>query len=239
MTVRIALLLALVLGVGSCQNPLAGRSEKKARTNAPDLVLSQTREDTLHCAKGRCTQFYRLVVDKKKRISVRADAPSDPRLPDFSLVLEDRDGHVVADDRKANQRPRRVIETLDPGLYYVRIVGHDKKDDQLSYKIVAKQVYKRRSAPRAPRKRAPPPPPTFFESEVLEVERAGGEPVAVLIEAGTAQGMVPGQTGELIEGDVVIGKLEIVDVYAEGSRARILGGLTAPITLDTRARLQK
>ena len=45
--------------------------------------------------------------------------------------------------------------------------------------------------------------------------------------------------GELIEGGQVIGKLEVVAVYAGGSRARILGGLVAPITHDTEARIRK
>jgi hypothetical protein len=46
-------------------------------------------------------------------------------------------------------------------------------------------------------------------------------------------------SGELVRDGRVIGKLEVVDVYAAGSRAKILGGLSAPITLDTSARLKK
>jgi hypothetical protein len=74
---------------------------------------------------------------------------------------------------------------------------------------------------------------------VIEVERAGGEPIAILLEAGTSQGVKPGQSGELIESGQVIGRIEVVDVYSAGSRARIVGGLSSPITLDTRARLAK
>ena len=151
--------------------------------------------------------------------------------------------------RKADQRPRRVRETLDPGLYFVRVVGRGKNDDRLSYKIVVKrETSRRRPAPavKKPKPRPAPSPPPAAEpaaepvmSDVLEVERQGRVPVAVLIEAGAEEGIRPGLAGELVEGDQVIGKLEVVDVYPEGSRARIVGGLAASITLDTRARVQK
>lgn len=235
----VVLLLVVATGLPGC----ASRREAKARANAPDLVVAQPREDLLHCSKGQCANLYRLVVETKRRVRVQADAPADPRLPDFSLVLEDRNGNVVADDRKANQRPRRITETLEPGLYFVRILGQGKNQDRLSYKLVANQVSSRPARrPRTAAPRAAPriaPAPVFVDSDVLEVERAGGEPIAVLIEAGTSQGMAPGLAGELVDGGEVIGKLEIVDVYAEGSRARIVGGLKAPITLDTRARVAK
>lgn len=238
---------SLALGV-LVLSPACASKDARMRKEASDLVSGQWREDALHCDRGRCAILYRVVLERSSTIVVEADAPADPLLPDFYLVLEDPEGRAIGDDREAQKRPRRFVRTLEPGLYFVRVAAQTKDDDQLSFKVryrpeVEKRVRSkpRPSKPTAPKPTAPAPPPspTYMESEVLEVERDGGEPVAILLEAGTSQGVKPGQAGELIESGQVIGRIEIVDVYAAGSRARIVGGLRSPITLDTRARLQK
>lgn len=243
MTVRA--LLALVLLVPGCAS-----RDARLREDASDLMSGQWREDSLHCDRDRCVILYRMVVEKPTTVVVEAVAPADPLLPDFFLAVEDPEGRVIGDDRAAQKRPRRIVRRLDPGLYFVRVAAATEKDDQLSFKLrfrpeVAKVVQPKRSAPKSsapkstPRPPPAPPPPVYLESEVLEVERDGGEPVAILLEAGTSQGVKPGQSGELIEAGEVIGRIEIVDVYSAGSRARIVGGLRSPITLDTRARLAR
>ncbi len=82
-----------------------------------------------------------------------------------------------------------------------------------------------------------PPSPTYIESDLLEIERTGGKPVAVLLEAGASEGLRRGMVGELVDRGQVIGRLEIIAVYDEGSRARIVGDLSMPITFDTAARI--
>lgn len=242
------LLLALALGAEGCAN----RREAKAREAAPELRVGEGIEDTLHCDRNHCSNWYKLVVRKPMKVAITADAPADPALPDFGMALLNRDLLMLEEDRVPQRRPRKIAYKLQPGLYHLHVWGLGKDDDRLSYKLKAKREVSRASRkPRRPATRkprtasqpkpsAPPPPPPVFiaESEVLEVERSGGEPVAVLLEAGTSQGMEPGLVGELVDGGRVIGKLEVVDVYAEGSRARIVGGLAAPITLDTSARIQ-
>jgi hypothetical protein len=42
-------------------------------------------------------------------------------------------------------------------------------------------------------------------------------------------------SGELVEGEHSIGEIEVLEIYEEGSRARILGVLSEEITLDTMA----
>jgi hypothetical protein len=238
-------LLALLLLVPSCAS-----RDARLREDASDLMPGQWREDSLHCDRDRCVILYRLVVEKPATIVVEADAPADPLLPDFFLALEDPEGRVIGDDRAAQKRPRRIVGRLDPGLYFVRVAAATDKDDQLSFKLrfrpeVAKVAQPKRAAPKTsapkptPAPRPPPPRPVHLESEILEVERDGGEPTAILLEAGTSQGVQPGQSGELIEAGQVIGRIEIVDVYSAGSRARIVGGLRSPITLETRARLAR
>jgi hypothetical protein len=83
-----------------------------------------------------------------------------------------------------------------------------------------------------------PPSPNYIESDLLEIERSGGEPVAVLLEAGASEGLTRGMVGELLDRGQVIGSLEIIAVYEEGSRARIVGELSVPITIETSARIQ-
>jgi hypothetical protein len=82
-----------------------------------------------------------------------------------------------------------------------------------------------------------PAPRRWIVAEVLDVEEASGEPFAVMIEAGEPAGIREGMRGELVEGDVVIGTIEIVDVYPSGSRARIVGPLSAPVSFDTVSRI--
>ena len=227
-----ALLSAPLLVVGC-----AGRREAKAREAAPELRLGEGREDFLHCDKGRCNNWYRLIARERTRVELEADAPTDAALPDFALGLQDRDLAMVGEDRIPGKRPRRISKTLQPGVYYVRIWGLEGDGELLSYKLIAKRDVARKRPARARKKSpgpkptrtrpAPAPPPVAaviaVESELLEVERSGGEPVAVLLEAGTGQGMQPGLQGELVDEGRVIGKLEIVDVYAAGSRARLVG----------------
>ncbi len=239
------LLFALPLASGC-----AGRREAKARAAAPELVLGEVREDFLHCDKGRCSNWYRLVVRQQTGVRLEADSPVDAALPDFGLVLKDHDLAAMGEDRIPGKRPRKIAKPLLPGVYFVNIWGLEGDGDLLSYKLVAKRDSARKRPARATRKPsrsvpkaapAPPKPPAakLVESDLLEVERQGGEPVAVLLEVGTSDGMEPGLQGELVDQGKVIGRIEIVDVYAAGSRARLVGGLSAPITLETTAKIQK
>jgi len=94
----------------------------------------------------------------------------------------------------------------------------------------------RPSIPLIPDKPARAPmmaPGTLIRSDVIEVERADGVPIAVLIEAGIPTGVSRGQLGRLVEAGREIGRIEIVDVYSGGSRARILGELSGPITANS------
>jgi hypothetical protein len=82
------------------------------------------------------------------------------------------------------------------------------------------------------------PQPTWVVAEVLDVEKSDGKLSAVMVEAGTPDGIRPGMQGELFEGETVIGRIEIVDVYPTGSRARIVGTLSAPVSFDTLSRIE-
>jgi hypothetical protein len=233
----LALAIALVMLLGSGCGWWANRKQEKARSAAPLLSLDRWEQGVLHCGRGKCSVWYKLNLSQATRIVFEAEAPADANLPDFGLSLHDLAADELAVDRLAHRRPRRIDKKLAAGLYYLHVFALDEIDIQLAYKLRAKKY---RAPRRAKKKAAPKPPPLVpVSAEVLEVERTGGEPAAVLLGAGTRQGVAVGQRGELVDGEQVIGQLEIVDVYEDGCRARIVGGLTAPISLDTSAKIMK
>jgi hypothetical protein len=233
----VALAVAAVLLLGSGCGWWGNRKQEKARAAAPLLSLDRWEQGVLHCGRGKCSAWYKLNLSQATRVVFEAEAPADANLPDFGLSLHDVAVDELAVDRAAHRRPRRIDKKLDAGLYFLHVFALDESDIQLAYKL---QVKKYRAPRRAKKRAAPKPPPLVpVSAEVLEVERNGGEPAAVLLGAGTQQGIAAGQRGELVDGEQVIGQLEVVDVYEDGCRAKIVGGLTAPISLDTGARIMK
>ena len=72
---------------------------------------------------------------------------------------------------------------------------------------------------------------------VLEVEAASGQPRFVVIDGGIKNGLQRGFRGRLIERGRSIAEIEIVEVYDEGSRARIATELADRITPQTAAEI--
>jgi len=236
-----------LLGLAAPGCALFGGADK-LRLQAPELPLDEWHEDSLHCRRGLCSDWYKVVLQEPIDLEIEADAPVHESLPDFALIVEDSERRRVGDDLEPLHRPRRVQRSFQPGVYYLQIMGLDRNAELMSYKLIARRPPPPRIAPSsAPKRNTPPaarppaapPPPRIIESAVIEVERHGGEPAFVLIEAGRAAGMEKGLSGDLVDGAKTLGRVEIVDVYEAGSRARIVGGLSAPITLDTVARIRK
>lgn len=250
--IAVAIIGSVALSL-STMTGCAGSPAARARQKAPTLEYGRTLEDALHCKKRDCDDWYRLVVQTRRVVEVEVDAPADPALPDFGLSLYDADMTLVGDERAVRTGPRNIRRALAPGLYYVHVWGLGDNRDRLSYKLTLRDLTPRkagrkratgasgsssstrsRSAP-APTTAEPPP----LVGEVIEVERDGGEPTAVLLQLTLSDGIEKGLTGRLVDAGEVIGQLEIVDVYSEGSRARIVGGLSAPITADTKAEIAR
>ena len=134
------------------------------------------------------------------------------------------------------RRPPPVVETetLDAEAF-----GAETRDAETDTTDTAADL-EEPTSPEAPvaAASAPEPEAVWIVAEVLDVEETAGVPSAVMIEAGEPDGVEAGMLGELFEGDEVIGQIEIVDVYPTGSRARIVGPLSAPVSFDTFSRIR-
>jgi hypothetical protein len=158
------------------------------------------------------------------RVDVRR-GPSGTPPPEFAVTLEDDAGGAPT-TAMSNGRDRVSLSSqVSPGDYYLSVAPRDRKHRGVLY-------YEIRANYRPP----PPPPPRdppfkTISCDVLEVEM--GDVPVVLISAGRDSALRSGLAGRLVQGGEVIGKLKIVEVYDEGSRARIEGTLAAPITPTT------
>lgn len=207
------------------------------------IVLGQRRQGSLHCHKKRCNASYTLEVPRGGRLTLDLRAAGGEGLPDLSLLLEDARGRVVGASVRPQERPRVIRKNVAPGTYHVRIHALGSNGEIVSYDLLAeleKKRAKRRKRAEKKKSAAKPRVPQFHvvTSEVLEVERDGGEPAFVLIEAGKNAGIEVGLAGSLVENGKPIAKIEVVEVFPDGSRVRILDRLSAPITIATQAELK-
>jgi hypothetical protein len=232
------------------------RKQAEEQSTAEPLILGLWRQGMIRCGKGRCEDLYWLHVPTEMRVVVEANGPIESGQPDFGLSLLDGKLELLNLNRAARRRPRTIDEHLTEGIHYVKVFSLEKSSQQLSYQVRARRFdASDAAAPPAPetpiaepRPQATPeasenvPAPTprtvRLESELLEVERSGGAAVAVLIEAGIAEGIRQGMRGELVERGRVIGRIEVVKAYSAGSRAKIVGGLSGKLTQDARAVFQ-
>jgi hypothetical protein len=208
----------------------------------PDCELSLETEDreALNARTGR--------VKAQRRLRYEAPEPGIYRLRLASKgSSQDRfDFEVVAELSHSKKAPSAVATTRrQPAREPERPDIPMAKRPQPSVVDPAPTELQPTEAPEsigpelAPSIAVPPPPePVWVVAEVLDVEETAGRPSAVMVEAGVPDGIGPGMQGELFEGDAIIGRIEVVDVYPTGSRAKILGELSAPVSFDTFSRIE-
>ncbi|HEM47615.1 MAG TPA: hypothetical protein ENO23_11290 [Alphaproteobacteria bacterium] len=230
------------------------------------LAFDTWRKDRLHCAAQECEHRYALTVTEPGRIRAEVYAPLDPGGPDFALALLDADGEEIARPVEDDARPRRIAYEAEPGTYVLRVSARGADPGPLGYDVVAfheppapSPAGRRASDPSSrpappPREPAPtpaPPPPPEPEpeparshdvlalAEVLDVEVGEGGATFVLLDRGEPDGVRKAMRGGLRIGDEPIGDFVVVEVYRDGSRARIEGDLQADIGIDTVAEIYR
>jgi hypothetical protein len=111
-----------------------------------------------------------------------------------------------------------------------------KTSKQQATDSTPKQAAPQKSAAKPPVSQPPRGAP-LVRAEVLDVEQEEGQPIFVLLDAGEPERIEVGMRGRLQDSGTILGEIEIVEVYRDGSRARLLGELSGEITIDTAAEI--
>jgi hypothetical protein len=230
---RLPWILALMIAA-----PLAGCATPRPDTDgtpgdARNLLLNVEHRDRLACQDKRrpdCIDWFVLNLLGEGEIQLEVTAvDGEGHTLDYAVTVAN---HRTDPLRHAsNEGSREVLMSWsgDPGPYFVA-VSSDAAQPPLRYDIVA----------RYQRARPPEESPPRFETTswmVLEVEAEGGQPRFVIIDGGRRNGLRKGLRGRLIEHGRFVAEIEIVDVFDEGSRARIATELADQITPQTAAEI--
>jgi hypothetical protein len=230
----------LALSCSTCQPP---PDPDGVTTGAQPLELGSWHRDALDCEEGDCADWYRFETSEPGTLRVDAVRLEDDReLPEFSVALADGDGVVLEEAKSGGQtrarltHPKAKGQHVPAGRFALAVSTPAEDEGALGYEL--RVTFKARPKPKPP----PPPPraePSFrtMKAVVLEVEARADGGEAVLIDQGSRSGVARGQIGRLLVGGKKVADIEIVDVYPEGSRARIRGALGAAITPNTVAEI--
>lgn len=225
--------LALAAALLACAKPPPDPDAQPA--GAVPLALDQRHVDTLQCDENDCADWYRLDVPAKGLLMVDL-GPGAPETPPGGLsarMLDDK-GETLAIAASAHGESLELKAPVGAGPVLVEVTPADPKA-AVGYALLG------RFKPAPP----PPPPPKAvaprFETKraaVLEVEDARSAQPSVLLEAGEAAGFRPGMRGVLVDGGKKLAQVVIVNVYPDGSRARVEGVLSGSISPRTVAEIQ-
>ena len=239
MAARRRALAALVLaaGLGGCAKPPPDLDAEPA--GAVPLPLGERHADTLQCSEGDCADWYRLEAPEKGALTVEVgpgarEVPLEKAAPLGGLTarLVDAAGATLATESLAKGDHLQLHADVAPGTYLVEITPTDR-EAAVGYAL--RGVFKAAPPP------AKPPPAPRFETRraaVLEVEGARTQEQTVLLDAGESAQLHPGMRGVLVDSGKKLGQVVIVNVYPDGSRARVEGVLAGPITPRTVAEIQ-
>lgn len=222
-------------------------------------------KDSIHCAEDHCRNIYGVIVDEPGTIKAEVFAPLGVDVPDFDLALLDAEGNPIAHPVDPDRRPRRLEHRVEPGNYFLLVSSRGDNEARLKYELLAKISTKRRSpsVPAKPPAAEPEPVPTtevastdtlptseqpsvstpaprrevLVTAEVLDIEEDADDEMFVLLDKGTPHLVTEQMQGELMDGDRPIGQIVVVEVYADGSRARVEGSLDGEVGIDTVADL--
>lgn len=215
-------LLGMALGAATCRTPPDPDGDPGG---ARPLGLDEWHADGLDCRHGDCADWYLVRTRDKGTLRVEVDAkPGDPKAS-YSVALADGRAQILDEASHPTGQTASMQHEVTPGAYFVRLSEPPKSP------VVAYQV---RASVEAPKAVAPPPPPAprfrTLEAEVLEVEGPPGGQQFVLFGRGQSDGLRPSQRGRLVQDGQTLATVEVTEVFAEGTRARLLGPPSAAIT---------
>ncbi|MBW2281811.1 MAG: hypothetical protein JRG76_10265 [Deltaproteobacteria bacterium] len=201
-------------------------------TGALFLAPARPYVDRVNCPRKDCERWFRTRVGEKGdlRASVQVTSEDKSALR-YSLMITDREAKTLVRDASGGAAHLEVKRSVPAGGYLVGVVAHkDSRAFDFSVRVDFEP--------------APPPPvkkkPEFeiHSTPVLESVGYGQDTVAVLIESGEKRGMQVGFRGRLIDDGETIGSIVIEQVFPDGSRAKIEGALSSPVTHATIAEIR-
>ncbi|MBW2418435.1 MAG: hypothetical protein JRH19_07810 [Deltaproteobacteria bacterium] len=224
----------------SCQAPPLSPD-----ANPTQLPFGSLLEGGLHCDEGDCQDWYRVGVAEGGPIQIEVRTLGEGGQGKVSLVLLDERSAPLVQPQQLSQRIER---RLPAGRYQLGVIVVGTRGPPLRYSLVAQRSAEatpaharatgtRASGGAAARGAWAPgrSQPGWVRGDVIEVEAGSA---GVLIDAGTTRGLRMGQRGELVQAGRTIARIELIEVYEAGSRARLLAPVTRPIDpLTTEARI--
>jgi hypothetical protein len=223
-----AVLLAALLALGGCAKRPPDADAIPSGANA--LALDTPRADMLDCRVDDCADWFRAEVPRKGRLVIELSAtPEQETDVRITVSLTDGQGATLARDQTIGRTAISVSAGVVPATYLIAIASNHP-EARFDYTVTARLVLPPPPKAAPVKKRAPvpakPPAPRFEtkRAEVLEVDESGPHGRAVLLGAGSTQGLRVGLRGRLLDGGRSIATLQIVEVYPEGALARIEGG---------------
>ena len=227
-------------GSGSSAEAFAGRE------SAQPLVRDVWTRGALDCPAIGCRAWYSVSLAEAGELRVLVRAPVGPTVPDFDVRLEDAAGEILWGFAPTGRSPREIERALGAGDYYLVLETIGDVTGPLDYELRATVAA---SDPAFPPPPGAPPRATgvsarqrgaevWVSAEIVEVLGEAGRPVAVVLDAGSADRLRPGERGELVDAGRVIAGFELVEVEANRSRGRLDAAPAHPIRYETHARIR-
>ncbi len=228
---RVTPLTVLALALAACRPP---PDPDALPAGAISLPFGRTHVDALDCRRNDCTDWFRVRVTGKGDldIEIRAADTAAEATSVVATLLEPSGRQLAQASARAGTTGGAelpLVTPVQPGTYVFSVAAPGTRK-RIDYRVSAAF----RAAPQ------PPPEPRrrnvtkTLSTAVLEVEGKR----SVLLEAGARTGIRSGQGGKLVDDGRVIGEIVVIEVYNDGSRARIESGLSGSITPRTRAEIQ-
>jgi hypothetical protein len=209
------------------------------------LELGQLAEHSLNRDQRILDDWYKVEIPAEGALHVELSAPTGTLPSGVIVAMSDEKGLPQIQPTRAGGRDKVELEgPVQPGTAWIWVGTEPEAKGPIPYQLQATFTPRPTKPVPKPRPKRPPPPPVAkpapppaafrtVTTEVVEVERAQGDEQFATIRGGQQMGFQTGLKGRFREAGQVIGTFEIVEVYPKGSRVRIHGHLTGPVTERT------
>jgi len=209
-------------------------------------ALGERLAERVECRSGDCEDWLAFDVAEPGYLIVVLEAQGG----ELEIGVTDEDADLLATARtRDGTLQQRWIMTPTPHFFRIRSAGGDARTTYTLETSFAARVARespgrideprrveeprpeptaRPAPPAPPTPPAPPAPPDPSPTRPVEALLIGIEGADALLGEGSSRGLRPGLRGRIVDGDRTLASFEIIDVFPEGSRARLDGAPSAP-----------